>query len=540
MNAFTQLFLELDRTTRTSEKVAAMRQYFETVPPEDAAWAVYFLTGRKLKRIVTAPQLRAFAGRASGLPEWLVDASYEAVGDLAETIALLLPTATESTHGRLNEWVNDRLIPLRSLAIDEQYLAVAAAWRDLGPDQRFVWNKLLTGAFRVGVSQQLVTRALAEVAGVPSDVIAHRMMGDWAPTTDFFASLLRTETDDADISRPYPFHLAYPLESTLETLGDRSDWQVEWKWDGIRAQLVRREGQTFLWSRGEELVTERFPEIAAAAETLPDGVAIDGEILAWADGAVLGFGELQRRIGRKTVTAKMQRDVPVVLLAFDLVEDEGIDIRTLPFEVRRRRLVDVLARVDDGTRARLMLSPVVDAPTWEALAAERDDARSRRVEGVMLKRLDSPYRVGRHRSEWWKWKIDPLTVDAVLLYAQRGHGRRANLYTDYTFAVWRDADLVPFAKAYSGLTDAEILEVDRFVRANTREQFGPVRSVVPELVFELAFEGIQRSTRHKSGIAVRFPRMVRWRRDKRPEDADSLATIGGMLDAYENAGRQKP
>ncbi len=535
MKAFTQLYTELDRTTKTNEKLAALVRYFQSATPADSAWAIFFLSGRKIRRLVSGPLLRDWASREAGVPDWLFEESYTVVGDLAETIALLLPGEgdAEAEEQPLAVWVEQRLLPLQKMDAEAQREAMLAAWRELGPAERFVWNKLVTSGFRVGVSQQLVVRALAETGGLPADAVAHRMMGEWEPTPQFFARLLDPETDDADVSRPYPFHLAHQLDGGPESLGDRAGWQVEWKWDGIRAQLVRRAGQTFLWSRGEELVTDRYPEIAAAAELLPDGVVVDGELLPWSGGSVMPFAELQKRIGRKTVGPKLQRDVPVVLLAFDLLEIDGEDARTRPLAERRAALESILAALPDDARARIPISEVVDAATWEALAEVREESRSRRVEGFMLKRLDSPYRVGRHRGDWWKWKVDPYTVDAVMVYAQRGHGRRATLYTDYTFAVWNDTELVPFTKAYSGLTDAEIDEVDRFIRNNTIESFGPVRRVKPKLVFELAFEGLQTSSRHKSGVAVRFPRILHWRRDKKPEEADTLGSIRAMLDAFE-------
>lgn len=534
MRAFTQLFLELERRSRTSEKVAAMRDYFLEARPEDAAWAVYFLSGRKLKRITTAQILRAHAARVSGYRDWLVDASHDAVGDMTETIALMLPPAKQPTDRRLAEWITERFIPLRQLDAEAQFRAIAAAWAELGSSERLVWNKLLTGTFRAGVARQLVTRALAEVVGVTPDVIEHRLMGDWSPTAQFLSSLLQSDTDDTDVSRPYPFQLAWPLESDLDSLGDRMRWLVEWQWNGIRAQLIRRDDQTFLWSRGDELVTERFPEIAAAAESLPDGVVMDGEIVAWADGKVLGFGDLKRRAGRSTVTAKLVREVPVVFFAFDLLEYEHGDIRYRALLSRRALLDEVLERLDALDRGRLTLPPCVNASSWEDVATRRAEARSHGAEGLMLKRLELPYAIGRQRGSWWKWKTGPLTIDAVLIYAERRQGSGAELYNSYTFAVWRDGELVPFAKTRTGLTEEEVADVDRFVRANTIEQFGPVRSVVPELVFELAFDGVERSSRHKSGIAVRSLRIVRWRKDKRPGEADSLSTIGAMLDALEN------
>jgi DNA ligase-1 len=529
VRAFARLYAELDETTATSEKVAALVRYFSAVPAADAAWAVHFLSGRRPKRLVRSGDLRAWATEAAGIPEWLFDESYHAVGDLAETIALLLTDTADadSDPGPLRFWVEERLLRLRELDPPAQRTALLDAWSELGGRARYVWNKLITGAFRVGASQRLVVRALAEVSGVPDEVIAHRLMGSWEPDAAFFERLVATDTEDADRSRPYPFALAYPLELDTDSLGPVDAWQAEWKWDGIRAQLVRRAGCVWLWSRGEDLLTGRFPEVELTGGVLPDGTVLDGELLPWLDGAPLPFAQMQRRIGRKTLGRKILAEVPVVLLAYDLLEAGGTDIRGLALAERRAHLESVVGALPGG--AAIRLSPIVDASRWEALVEARLAARAHGAEGLMLKRRDSVYGVGRRRGDWWKWKVDPYSVDAVLIYAQPGSGRRAGLFTDYTFGVWDGDKLVPFAKAYSGLTDAEIARVDAFVRHNTLERFGPVRVVKPELVFELAFEGIQRSTRHRSGIAVRFPRMARWRTDKRPEDADSLDTVRALL-----------
>lgn len=525
MKAFAELYAALDSTTKTNEKVEALSNYFSRAPLEDTAWAVHFLIGRRPKRLIESRKIWTWAMEETGVPDWLFGECYDAVGDAAETIALLLPPPAASSDKPLSYWVEERLLPLRHWDEAGQRDSLVWAWREMDDAQRFVWNKLITGEFRVGVSQSLVTRALAQVSGVDAAVIAHRLMGDWQPTPDFVRQFLSKDSSDADISRPYPFCLAHPLEGSVEALGAIADWQIEWKWDGIRSQLIRRQGRVFLWSRGEELITDRFPEIAAVAERLADGVVIDGEVLPWKDSAPLPFAQLQRRIGRKALGGRILSDVPAALLAFDLLELGGADVRSEPLEWRRSRLAQIVA----GSSGALVLSPQITASSWEEVGRLRGEARARGVEGCMLKRYGSPYRVGRRRGDWWKWKIDPYSVDAVLIYAQRGSGRRASLYTDYTFGVWDGDKLVPFAKAYSGLTDEEIRQVDAFVRRNTVERFGPVRVVKPELVFELAFEGIQRSGRHKSGIAVRFPRMARWRTDKKPEDADTLETIRALL-----------
>jgi len=527
MKAFADLYAALDETTKTNAKITAMSRYFGSAPPEDVAWAVHFLIGRRPKRLIPTRDLVDWAIEEAGIPEWLFGESYQAVGDLAETIALLLPPASTTSAQPLRYWVEERLLPMRDWDDAARRESMIEAWRAMSDRQRFAWNKLITGEFRVGVSQSLVVRALAEASGVDANVLAHRLMGDWQPTADFATQILAKETADADVSRPYPFCLAYPLEGEIEGLGDVHDWQIEWKWDGIRSQLIRREWRTFLWSRGEELITDRFPELAAAGALLPEGTVLDGEVLPWKDGAPLPFTQMQRRIGRKELGAKILSEVPVVLLAFDLLEHYREDVRERPIEWRRAELERIVAAA--GPESHLVASPLVTGASWEELKSTREQARSRGVEGFMLKRLGSPYRVGRRRGDWWKWKINPYSVDAVLIYAQPGNGRRASLFTDYTFGVWDQGELVPFAKAYSGLTDDEIRQVDAFVRNNTIEKFGPVRRVKPELVFELAFEAIQRSSRHRSGIAVRFPRMARWRTDKKAEDADSIETIRALL-----------
>ncbi|MBW4435639.1 MAG: ATP-dependent DNA ligase [Pleurocapsa minor GSE-CHR-MK-17-07R] len=527
MKGFAALYAELDATTKTNDKVAALARYFSSASPEDAAWALYFLSGRRIKNLLNSRKLHAWAIERADVPEWLFGECYDAVGDIAETIAHLLPAPDHTDDRPLSWWVETRLLPLKSAPEEAQREIILEAWDALDGVERFVWNKLITGGFRVGVSQLLITRALENVTRLPGATLAHRLMGEWQPDASFWAQLTAQEDGAAQISRPYPFFLAYAVDEDFTALGPSSDWQVEWKWDGIRSQVIARGGDIFIWSRGEELVTERFPEIASAARALPEGTVIDGEILPWKDGHVLPFALLQQRIGRKNLTKRILQDIPAVVLAYDVLEWGGVDIRERPLDERRALLDSIVGAANSPS---LLMSPLVGAQSWDDLAVLMRDARARGVEGFMLKRRTSPYRVGRQRGDWYKWKVSPLTVDAVLVYAQRGSGKRASLYTDYTFAVWdENRQLVPFAKAYSGLTDAEIRQVDAYVRRSTIEKFGPVRTVTPELVFELAFEGIQRSGRHKSGIAVRFPRIANWRRDKSIEEADTLETIRAML-----------
>lgn len=528
MKQFADLFQQLDQTTKTNEKVRALAQYFEASSDPDKVWAIALLGGKRPKRTLSAARLREWAAWSAGIPEWLFEQSYHVVGDLAETIALLLPAPERNSDRTLDEWMRG-MVSLREESDLVKQRFVFEAWNELNGTERFAFNKLITGGFRMGVSQKLMTRALARFLEEDESIVAHRLMGDWDPTKITFESLAVASSGDENQSRPYPFFLAYPLEEEPEELGSVSDWQIEHKWDGIRGQVISRGGELYIWSRGEELVTEKFPELSEFATCLPSGTVIDGEILAFSDGQPLNFQVLQTRIGRKNVTAKIQQQAPVAILAYDLLEWQGVDIREKPLRERRVQLEQV---VHQANHDRLRLSPTVTLDSWSALRAERARAREVHSEGLMLKRSSSSYQVGRKRGGWWKWKVDPLTIDAVLIYAMRGHGRRANLYTDYTFAVWNGEVLVPFTKAYSGLTDSEFRQVDAFVKKNTLERFGPVRSVRPELVFEIAFEGIARSTRHKSGVALRFPRMHRWRTDKPVEEANTLEDLEKLLEQY--------
>jgi DNA ligase 1 len=569
MKRFADLYDAIDRTTSTNAKVAALVAYLRDAPPADAAWALFFLTGRRLKRLLPTRLMHEWTLGITDLPEWLVHESYSIVGDFAEAIALLidrrvqkdppygsrpgpdtrrpgpsgpgatarlpfgdpdpLPFEAEVEGVTLADWLEQRILPLREVSDEERRVRVITWWSRLERREVFLLNKLLTGEFRVGVSHTLVVRALAHVASLPTAVVEHRLMGHWEPSAAAFSSFIAPEGPEDDPSRPYPFCLASPLESEVATLGPRDEWLAEWKWDGIRAQLIYRQGQVFLWSRGEELITERFPEIAADAARLPDGTVLDGEILAFEEGMPRPFADLQHRIGRDRRVRETAVDVPVVFLAYDVLEDAGVDVRDKPLGHRRNRLIALLqADLQVGLRT-LRISEEVTGATWDDLATQRATSRGRHVEGLMLKRWSSPYRPGRKRGDWWKWKIDPFTMDAVLIYAQPGSGRRASLFTDYTFGVWDGDELVPVAKAYSGLSDQEIDEVDRWVRRHTTERFGPVSAVEPVHVFELGFERIARSTRHKSGVAVRFPRILRWRRDKTPKDADTLDTLRRML-----------
>jgi len=548
MRAFSELYEELDTTTSTNLKVAAMVRYFNAASPADAAWAAYILSGHRLKRFIGPALLRRWLVEISALPEWLVEESYATVGDLAETVALLLETEPSGTTVvpdlPLSTWIEDRLLPLREVDEGHQRVAIAEWWRTLPYRECFILNKLLTGELRVGVSELLVIRALSEVLHIDRADVTRRLMGEWRPSAEFWRGLQSAAAPASDPAAPYPFFLASPLEENPHSLGPIENWLAEWKWDGIRSQLIRRQGRLFIWSRGEELMTERFPEILAGAARLPDGVVLDGELVAWRAGAIRPFAELQQRIGRKKVTSAILEQVPVRFLAYDLLEENHIDVRSLPLRERRERLTAMLRGAADDRAVSegipsgeiLGISAAVSANTWEELTQLRAQSRQRAVEGLMLKALDSSYGTGRQRGSWWKWKVDPYSFDAVMLYAQPGHGRRSNLYTDYTFGVWNNDELVPVAKAYSGLSDREILDLDRWIRAHTTEKFGPVRQVEQSQVFELAYEGIAASTRHKSGIALRFPRILRRRMDKPASEADKLSDLQAVLEAHRSSG----
>jgi DNA ligase-1 len=522
MRRFAALYAELDRTTSTLAKREAMAAYLRDAPAADAAWAVYVLGGGKLRRLAKSGELRQALAAATGYADWLIDESYEQVGDLAETIALMLPPGDGKLSAvPLQTWMEERLPELGRLESEARIERLQDWWRALLPAQVFLLNKLITGSLRVGVSHKLVVQAIAQWSGHPTDLIAHRMSGDWRPSADALNALGAPPGEDEHLAdRPYPFFLASPLEHEVDTLGDCAEWLAEWKWDGIRAQLMRRGDTVGLWSRGEERLDGRFPEIEQAGFSLPAQAVLDGEVLAWDAVAELPlvFTALQKRIGKLKPGPKLLADAPVRFMAYDVLEHEGVDLRERPLSERRALLAELLKATDPA----LMMSPTIDAGSWLALATEREDSRARQTEGLMLKRLDSPYRVGRKRGDWWKWKVDPHTIDAVLLYAQPGHGRRSGLFTDYSFGVWDGEALVTVAKAYSGLDDKEIGQLDRWIRAHTTERFGPVRAVEAVHVFELAFEAVQLSGRHKSGVAVRFPRIVRWRTDKGIGDADKL------------------
>ncbi|TMI78698.1 MAG: ATP-dependent DNA ligase [Bacteroidetes bacterium] len=529
MRQFAELVSTLGTSTKTNEKLDALSEYFATANDKDKVWVIAIFSGRRPKRAVNSTQLWTWCNELAQLPGWLFEECYHAVGDLGETIALLLPESTTSEASFPLHYYLETLISIEKEdeAVRKEF--IIRSWQSMTQVERFVFNKLITGNFRIGVSQSTIVNALAKTVKLDSSVIAHRISGNWDPMTTGFDDLLSEHTVTTDYSKPYPFYLAYAIEDEVHTLGKPDEWQAEWKWDGIRGQMIKRNSDLFVWSRGEELMTEKFPEYHVLKNHLPNGVVLDGEIIPSENGKPLPFALLQTRIGRKNVTKKQLMEAPITFFAYDLLEYEGNDIRE-SFLLERRALLEKI--VKQINHPALLLSPVISFTMWDELTNLRMESRNMGSEGIMLKRKQSIYQVGRKRGDWWKWKIDPLVIDAVMIYAQKGHGRRSSLYTDYTFAVRDGHNLVSFTKAYSGLTDKEFAQVDQFVKRNSLEKFGPVRTVKPELVFEIAFEGIAASNRHKSGVALRFPRINRWRKDKTVNEINTIEDLKKMLELY--------
>jgi len=543
MKQFAALVYTLGTSTKTNEKLQALQEYFASAPEKDMIWVIAVFSGRRPKRIVNSTFLKDLCINICNIPYWLFEECYHTVGDLGETIALLLPESEiMNTEEKTLSYYLEHFISILKEPDEIKKAFILDSWQQMDRNEKFVFNKLITGGFRIGVSQTIMVKALAKTKQVSPSIIAHRISGNWDPAITTADDLLSENSNNIDHSKPYPFYLSYAVEDDPAALGNIDEWTAEWKWDGIRGQIIKRNNELFVWSRGEELVTEKFPEYNEFAETLPDGLVLDGEIICLdtsaGDGIVkpLPFAVLQTRIGRKNISRKQLTEAPVGFVAYDILEHEGKDLREESYINRRNLLQKIISEIHHPL---LLLSPTLQADDWQQLHTQRATSREKGSEGLMLKRNSSPYLSGRKKGDWWKWKIDALTIDAVMIYAQKGHGRRSNLYTDYTFAVKDGDKLVSFAKAYSGLTDKEFAQVDAFVKRNSIEKFGPVRTVKPELVFEIAFEGIAASNRHKSGVALRFPRISRWRKDKRPDEINTLDDLKEILRVYNNREEQK-
>ncbi|HEV2833273.1 MAG TPA: ATP-dependent DNA ligase [Hanamia sp.] len=530
LQLFAELVTELSASTKTNDKLQSLVDYFATAPDADKVWVIAIFSGRRPRRAVNSRLMREWCTEMIHIPDWLFDESYHTVGDLSETLALLLPE-TKNEH-QVNENLSHYLERFIALEKEDENIKkkfIVDSWKQMNRNERFVFNKLITGSFRIGVSQKMIVNALAKIVDLSSPVIAHRISGNWDPVTTSFNELLSETSSTSDFSKPYPFYLAYAIDSDVETLGETELWQAEWKWDGIRGQIIKRNNELFVWSRGEELMTDKFPEYFILKDLLPDGVVLDGEIIPAMGGKPLPFSVLQTRIGRKNIGRKQLQEAPISFFAYDILEYNYEDWREKTLTERRRKLEQIILPVKNNA---IQISEIIQFNSWNELAELRKNSREMNSEGIMLKKKDSIYKVGRKRGDWWKWKIDPLVIDCVMVYAQKGSGRRSNLYTDYTFAVKDGDQLVTFTKAYSGLTDKEFSEIDYFIKRNSMEKFGPVRTVKPELVFEIAFEGIAASNRHKSGVALRFPRMSRWRKDKTVDEINTIEDLKEMLKLY--------
>ncbi len=526
MKTFTQFFIEIDQTSGNNEKIEALVQYFTITTKKDMVWAIALFSNKRPGRTISTSLLRQWASEKADLPLWLFEETYHIVGDLAETISLVLPEPKQSSDRSLSDWIT-HITSLKNASLEEKKAFVLHAWDSLSKNECFLFNKLSTDGFRMGVSSRLVIKALSKYTGLEENMITHRLMGNWNPETTKFEDLVLKSQLGESLSKPYPFYLAYALEKEVNELGDTDQWIAEWKWDGIRGQIIKRKNQLHLWSRGEELITEKFPEFSHLLSHDSTDFVIDGELVGFKNGNILSFNLLQTRIGRKNISKKILESCPVIMIAYDLLELNGMDMRPLSLLERRESLSILIS--NPVFNQIIVLSKSINFRSWENLEEMRLQSREQQAEGLMLKKKSSIYETGRKKGNWWKWKVDPLTIDAVMIYAQRGHGRRANLYTDFTFAIWNETgDLLPITKAYSGLSDLEFQEISTWVKKNTIERFGPVSKVTPILVFEIAFEGITFSNRHKSGMALRFPRIKRWRKDKTPLMADHLQTLHEM------------
>ena len=530
LQLFAELVTELSSSTKTNDKLQSLVDYFSTAVDADKVWVIALFSGRRPRRAVNSKLMREWCLEIIGIPDWLFGECHSTVGDFSETLALLLSEIEivdqqdENLSFYLEKFVR---IEKEDESIKKNF--IVESWKQMNREEKFVFNKLITGSFRIGVSQKTIVNALAKVVQLSPSEIAHRISGNWDPSTTSFIELLNETASVTDFSKPYPFYLAYAIDNEVENLGEPDLWQAEWKWDGIRGQMIKRNNELFVWSRGEELMTDKFPEYFILKDLLPDGVVLDGEIIPAVDGKPLPFAVLQTRIGRKNISKKQLQEAPISFFAYDLLEYNYEDWREKPLIERRNKLEEILSPIQNKA---IQISEVIDFNSWNDLGELRKKSRDKNSEGIMLKRKDSVYKVGRKRGDWWKWKIDPLTIDCVMVYAAKGSGRRSNLYTDYTFAVKDGNELITFTKAYSGLTDKEFAQIDHFVKRNSLEKFGPVRTVKPELVFEIAFEGIAASNRHKSGVALRFPRMNRWRKDKTVEEINTLDDLKEMLRLY--------
>jgi len=533
LNNFSELFLNLDSSNSTNNKIEVLKNYFLSNDPIDNSWAIYLLTGKSNKRFISGRYLKNLFSELYEYPVWLIDTCYLKVGDSAEVITLLLKNKSTSRKKvllniSLNELLSKTIPDLSKLNDEEKNFKIKNMWETLPEDNHLIFNKILTGTFRVGVSIGLITKSISKLINIDEEIISHRLMGNFEPSIDSYEFLINKNINLQELnSKPFPFLLANTIEDKIFK-HSINDFQFEWKYDGIRMQLIKRSGNVSLWTRGQELVNDSFPELVDKMSHIKDDFVLDGELLVWnfKEQIAFDFSLLQKRINRKSPTRSIQIKYPIIFIAYDLLEINGRDIREIKLENRRIELEKYFSKwhnkTENNISAIFKICNLIFPKDWPDALNYKEKSRENNTEGLIIKKKTSIYSSGRKRGIWWKYKVDPMQLDAVLIYAKGGSGRRAGLYTDYSFALWKDKELIKFASAYSGLTNIEIKELDKWIRKNTIEKFGPVRSLKPEMVFEISFEKIQISKRHKSGIAVRFPRITKWRKDKKINDADSL------------------
>ena len=555
--SFGNLINNLEQCNSTKKKINLISVFIKDIDPRDGSWILLLLMSTRQKRVITGRRLKDILQASFRMPSWLIDDCFAQVGDSAETISLLWPQlkseltdanieCSEVYNKLFNEpkeskplhWWMETLLPaIKDATETTQNRLILKLWSDIADQDHYLTNKLITGGFRNGVSKGLVVKSIAQAYELDESTVLERLMKPIEINNIWFQELTHpvsiNRTDRGAI--PYPFYLASPVEIEKIKETPPADWRLEYKWDGIRGQLIKRDTGAYLWSRGEELVNHVFPEIIEMAENLPDGTVLDGEILCWQKDVrkPMAFASLQRRLGRKTVNKKLLKECPTVFLAYDILEHKSIDIRAYNLRDRLKLLESVQLNYNHPC---LVIDNEKEFAEWEELIQLRDRARLEGAEGLMIKKISSHYLSGRKRGYWWKYKHDPMTLDAVLIYAQAGTGKRANLFTDYTFALWDDSNknskdrkLVTFAKAYSGLNNSELMELDKWIRTHTIERYGPTRVVEQKQIFEIAFEGVMESKRHKCGLAVRFPRIHRWRIDKPVMEADCIEQAQALL-----------
>ena len=555
--SFGNLINNLEQCNSTKKKINLISVFIKDIDPRDGSWILLLLMSSRQKRVITGRRLKDILQASFRMPSWLIDDCFAQVGDSAETISLLWPQlkseltdanieCSEVYNKLFNEpkeskplhWWMETLLPaIKDATETTQNRLILKLWSDIADQDHYLTNKLITGGFRNGVSKGLVVKSIAKAYKLDESTVLERLMKPIEINNIWFQELTHpvsiNRTDRGAI--PYPFYLASPVEIEKIKETPPADWRLEYKWDGIRGQLIKRDTGAYLWSRGEELVNHVFPEIIEMAENLPDGTVLDGEILCWQKDVrkPMAFASLQRRLGRKTVNKKLLKECPTVFLAYDILEHKSIDIRAYNLRDRLKLLESVQLNYNHPC---LVIDNEKEFAEWEELIQLRDRARLEGAEGLMIKKISSHYLSGRKRGYWWKYKHDPMTLDAVLIYAQAGTGKRANLFTDYTFALWdnsnknsKDRKLVTFAKAYSGLNNSELMELDKWIRTHTIERYGPTRVVEQKQIFEIAFEGVMESKRHKCGLAVRFPRIHRWRIDKPVMEADCIEQAQALL-----------